>query len=375
MNGKIIIFGDICPDNNYRKIFDKGSCALSENILAEIKKAEYVVANLECPATNETNPIVKCGPNLRAKPGDLQVLSKAGINVLSLANNHILDYGVDALSDTLKACHDNGFFVFGAGKNQSEAEKPLIIEISGKKVGFISFAEEEFNIAGQTTPGSALFDSYYSFDKITALKKDVDIVVVLYHGGIEHYVYPTPLLQKKCRKMVEVGADLVLCQHSHCIGTIETYHEKTILYGQGNSVFGYREGNEKWNEGLLVELDAFSSNITFKLMKATPEGIVFADTKDEDARIDLMRKQSEILDDVTAIKDSWTTFVEENKALYYSMLLGKNRVFNKMNRILKNKLIDIIYRKMKQMITMNILRCDAHREVLITMLEEKVYGK
>ena len=88
-----------------------------------------------------------------------------------------------------------------------------------------------------------------------------------------------------------------------------------------------------------------------------------------------MRKQSEILDDVTAIKDSWTTFVEENKALYYSMLLGKNRVFNKMNRILKNKLIDIIYRKMKQMITMNILRCDAHREVLITMLEEKVYGK
>lgn len=175
--------------------------------------------------------------------------------------------------------------------------------------------------------------------------------------------------------MVEVGADLVLCQHSHCIGTIETYHEKTILYGQGNSVFGYREGNEKWNEGLLVELDAFSSNTTFKLMKATPEGIVFADTKDEDARIDLMRKQSEILDDVTAIKDSWTTFVEENKALYYSMLLGKNRVFNKMNRILKNKLIDIIYRKMKQMITMNILRCDAHREVLITMLEEKVYGK
>lgn len=375
MSGKIIIFGDICPDNNYRKIFDKGSCALSENILAEIKKAEYVVANLECPATNETNPIVKCGPNLRAKPGDLQVLSKAGINVLSLANNHILDYGVDAVSDTLKACHDNGFFVFGAGKNQSEAEKPLIIEISGKKVGFISFAEEEFNIAGQTTPGSALFDPYYSFDKITALKIDVDIVVVLYHGGIEHYVYPTPLLQKKCRKMVEVGADLVLCQHSHCIGTIETYHEKTILYGQGNSVFGYREGNEKWNEGLLVELDAFSSNTTFKLMKATPEGIVFADTKDEDARIDLMRKQSEILDDVTAIKDSWTTFVEENKALYYSMLLGKNRVFNKMNRILKNKLIDIIYRKMKQMITMNILRCDAHREVLITMLEEKVYGK
>ena len=175
--------------------------------------------------------------------------------------------------------------------------------------------------------------------------------------------------------MIEAGADLVLCQHSHCIGTTETYHGKTILYGQGNSVFGYRAGDEKWNEGLLVELDVLTSNISFKLMKATPEGIEFADTKDSDARIDLMRKQSEILDDVAAIKASWNAFVEENKALYYSMLLGKNRVFNKLNRILKNKLIEILYRKRPQMITMNILRCDAHREVLITMLEEKVYGR
>lgn len=375
MSGKIIIFGDICPDNNYRKIFSEGSCALSDNILDEIKDAEYVIANLECPATNETKPITKCGPNLKAKPEDIRSMSRVGINVLSLANNHILDYGTKAVSDTLMACHDNGIFVFGAGNNQSEADKPLIVEVDGKKVGFISFAEEEFNIAGQTTPGAALFDSYYSFEKIASLKREVNTVVVLYHGGIEHYIYPTPLLQKKCRKMIEAGADLVLCQHSHCIGTTETYHGKTILYGQGNSVFGYRAGDEKWNEGLLVELDVLTSNISFKLMKATPEGIEFADTKDSDARIDLMRKQSEILNDATAIKASWSAFVEENKALYYSMLLGKNRVFNKLNRILKNKLIEILYRKRSQMITMNILRCDAHREVLITMLEEKVYGR
>lgn len=375
MSGKIIIFGDICPDNNYRELFRKGSCAFSDDILDEIKEAEYVIANLECPATNETKPITKCGPNLKVMPEDICNMSRIGINVLSLANNHILDYGTAAVSETLRACHSNGMYVFGAGNNQNEANKPLIIEVDGKKVGFISFAEEEFNIAGKTTPGAALFDPYYSFDDISALKKDVDIVVVLYHGGIEHYIYPTPLLQKKCRKMVEAGANLVLCQHSHCIGTTETYLGQTILYGQGNSVFGYRAGDEKWNEGLLIELDVLTSNISFKLMKATPEGIEFADTKDSDARVGFMRKQSEILNDATAIKASWSAFVEENKALYYSMLLGKNRVFNKLNRILKNKLIEILYRKRSQMITMNILRCDAHREVLITMLEEKVYGR
>lgn len=375
MSKKIIIFGDVCPDNDYRKIFDKGCSALSEEIIHEIKDAEYVVANFECPATNENKPITKCGPNLKAKPEDLQVLLKNGINVLSLANNHIFDYGINGVIDTLNTCHNHGFHIFGAGINRNEADKPLIIELSNKKIGFLSFAEEEFNIAGECSPGASLFDPYYSFDKISALKSKVDSVVVLYHGGIEHYIYPTPLLQKKCKRMVEAGADLVLCQHSHCIGTLERYLGKTILYGQGNSIFGYREGNDKWNEGLLVEFDVDSNDVFFKLMNATPDGIIFADAKHSDDRINSMIKQSEILKDSNAIKDLWIEFVEQHKALYYSMLLGKNRIYNKLNRILKNKLIDISYRKIEQMITMNILRCDSHREVLVTMLEEKVNGK
>lgn len=371
----MIFFGDICPDNEYRKIFDEGNCALSEDILFEIKKAKYVIGNLECPATEKTKPITKCGPNLKAKLEDLEILSSAGINILSLANNHILDYGQDAAIDTFEACRNNGISFFGAGKNCIEANKPLIIEIERKKVGLISFAEEEFNIGTTTTPGAALFDPYDSFERISVLKEEVDLVIVLYHGGIEHYIYPTPLLQKKCRKMIIAGADLVLCQHSHCIGTKETYLGKTILYGQGNAVFGYRQGNTKWNEGLLVEVGVDPFTVNYKVINATPVGVVLLGEKETKTRVDLMLRQSQILDDCSEIEEKWREFVENRKAPYYSMLLGKNRVFNKLNQFFKNKLIDIIYRKKTQMVIMNILRCDSHREVLVTMLEGKVYGK
>lgn len=200
MGKKILIFGDICPDNSYRKLFDNGECVLSEAIQAEIQKAEYVIANLECPATYSTKKIKKCGPNLRAKPEDIKTLAKAGINALSLANNHILDYGTNAVSITLELCKKEGISCFGAGNNQAEANKPLIVKKNGRKIGFISFAEEEFNIATKNEPGAALFDPFDSLDRIQNLKKEVDKVIVLYHGGIEHYIYPTPLLQKKCHK-------------------------------------------------------------------------------------------------------------------------------------------------------------------------------
>src|SRR5690606_27860319 len=75
------------------------------------------------------------------------------------------------------------------------------------------------------------------------------------HGGIEHYEYPSPRLQRVCRSMVRHGADLVLCQHSHLIGTVEKYRGGEILYGQGNAIYGYRPGNHAWNTGLLVSVN------------------------------------------------------------------------------------------------------------------------
>lgn len=375
MKQQILIFGDICPDNDYREMFDKNSNgAFSKEIAEEIKNSALVIANFECPATNNTVPLTKCGPALKAEPQDIHLLKNMGFDVLSLANNHILDYGMQGVHETLKLCADSNICTVGAGENKTEAAKPLYCEFGSKTIGIISFAEAEFNLAGDTTPGANHFDPYNSFDLVTEMKKHCDYLIVLYHGGIEHYKNPSPLLQKKCRKFANSGADLVLCQHSHCIGTVEEINGSTILYGQGNSLFGYRQGNDAWNEGLMVSIEfGVKPVLRFRMLKATKDGIVFASKEESEKRVKEMHKDSEKLNDVLWIENQWLLFSKKQEAMYFPMLFGRGRVFNKVNRILNNKLINKIYSRGKFMVTMNLLRCEAHHEVVQTILEEKIF--
>ena len=166
-NNQIMIFGDICPDNNYRKLFDSNkNAAFSDEIANDISNAKLVIGNLECPATNNKKPIIKCGPSLRAETNDVNKLKEIGFHVLSLANNHILDYGEKGVEDTLQVCEDSGIKYVGAGKNLEEAARTLVCEIEDKKIGILSFAEAEFNLARPSVPGANHFDPYQSFETI-----------------------------------------------------------------------------------------------------------------------------------------------------------------------------------------------------------------
>ena len=370
----ILIFGDICPDNDYRTLFDNSATgAFHETVAEEIKTMPLVITNLECPATGNRIPIPKTGPNLRAEPKDIALLAGLGFDVLSLANNHVLDYGILSVDETLCLCKEVGVKTVGAGSNRVEASKPLICSVSGKRVGILSFAEAEFNLATASSAGANHFDPYSSFDAVRALKANTDYVIVLYHGGIEYYKLPSPLLQKKCRKFTEAGADLVLCQHSHCIGTMEEYAGGTILYGQGNAVFGYREGNQAWNEGLAVSVDLETGQIGMRLLHARPEGVCFAPEKEEAERLRQLRKDSEVLSNSEIISSEWSKFCHSQAALDLPLLYGKGRIYNKLNRLLGNRLIRWCYSRKKQRITMNMIRCEAHHEVVRTILEDTIF--
>lgn len=375
MKEHILIFGDICPDNNYRTLFDSiNSIGFSSELLKKVTESDLVVANLECPATNNTVPITKCGPNLRAKPEDIDLLRNCGFDVLSLANNHVLDYGCQGLIDTISMCQFTGIKTVGAGTNKVEASKPIICSVGEKEVGIISFAESEFNLAGDTTAGANGLDPYYSFEIIKELNEKCDYVIVLYHGGIEYYKYPSPLLQKKCRKIVESGANLVLCQHSHCIGTFENYSNGTIVYGQGNSFFGYRDNDNSWNEGLVIEIELSDSpKIEWHLMKATKYGIELANADFQERRIQQFVDDSANLSDPNWIKNEWINYANKQAALYMPLLYGWNRVFTKLNRLTNNKLFRHRYSRKARMTTMNLIRCEAHHEVIKAILEDEIF--
>lgn len=374
---QILIFGDICPTEDYRRHFDEREHgAFSEIIAADIAAADLALANLECPATDHTVPITKCGPSLRAEPKDVQLLRRIGFDVLSLANNHILDFGAEGVTQTLELCGAAQILTVGAGENCDTAKRPLLFEQDGKKIAILSYAEAEFNLAGKKTPGANHFDPFDAPDEIRRLRSGCDYLIVLYHGGIEHYKYPSPMLQKKCRKLAEAGADLVLCQHSHCIGTMEKCGGSTILYGQGNAVFGYREGNSAWNEGLVVKVDLHRpEKVDLLLLKATADGVEYANAEECAERLQTLKKDSESLNDAQWIEQQWIAYCKRQEALDLPMLFGRSRVFNKLNRLLGNRLIRLLYSKRKMRTTMNLLRCEAHHEVVQTILEEAMFDK
>ncbi len=356
---KLLICGDICPTTDYRHLFDDSE-KLFGNMISLIKESDYAVCNFECPATDSNDRILKTGPSLKAEKRDLQMLKNIGFDAVSIANNHILDYGYQGIADTLSTANECGVAVFGGGENSLQAQKPLIVEQMGKKIGFMSFAEHEFNIATDSTPGANLFDPYVSLEQIRKTSAECDYLIVLYHGGIEHYIYPSPLLQKKCRAMVDFGADLVLCQHSHCIGTREEYEDSTIVYGQGNCIFGYREGNKAWNEGLAIQVEITDNvKITYHLINATKDGISIID---DNRRLDEFFEDSEKLSDKDFLQKKFSAFCKKRSALDMPLFFGKNRVLIKLNRISGGRLFKPSKRKV--MVTHNLIRCDAWNEVM-----------
>ncbi len=368
---QLAILGDVNTDWGWREGFDAGDpTPILGDVMEALKNSDFAVANLELPLTESNVPSTKTGPCLRGKPADLLVLKKAGLSAVSLANNHILDFGAQGLLDTLAAANAGDFPTFGAGKTADEAAKPFITSIKGWRIGFLSFAEEEFNIAYHNTPGANLFDPYRSLEQIRAAKEQCDYLIVLYHGGIEHYEYPSPLLQKKCRAMVREGADLLLCQHSHCIGTGESYQGAEIIYGQGNAIFGQRR-LERWNMGMLVTayLEEESTSVSCRVFEAGERGISFVSEEKNAARLQKMAEQSKCLSDEAELKKKWDAFCKLQAPEYLPMLFCWGRVRGKLNRIFKGKPAEYLIRRRNKMIAMNLVRCDAHREVVQTILE------
>lgn len=375
---KLLFFGDICPTKDNLELFRNGDAnALFGDVLPLVDKADVVLANLECALTDNPVPIQKAGPVLHAPIATAATLKKAGISVLSLANNHIRDCGDEGVLSTLKACADAGIKTVGAGEDLNTAKQPLMLGLDGKKVAVVSFAEHEFNFATRERAGAATLDIYEDFGYLRSLRQQVDALIVFYHGGIEYHPYPSPLLAKKCRKMADCGADLVLCQHSHCIGTVEHRGNSAIVYGQGNSVFGYRDGDEEWNSGMIVELDLGGEKPSSRchFIEAVPNGGIqlMAGTKVGIWRQTLQERERNIAND-KFIEEQWQQFCARIAPLNLPLLLGWRRLPIALNRRLGNSIVKLFYSRRRANVTHNLIRCEAHHEVVTTILRKNDYN-
>ncbi len=253
---KILIASDIVPTEQTESLFIGGDIkTLFGDVCEIVKRADRMIINLECALTTAENGIKKFGPCLKASPLCADTLKKLGITDVMLSNNHVFDFGIQGLKDTMDNLERVGLPYAGIGDNDIDSRKPYIIGREGKKIGFINVCEHEYSYALPDRIGANPFDPFLTMQDIRALRKDVDYLIVLYHGGKEHCRYPSPRLRNLCREMVLCGADVVITQHSHCIGCYEEYESGHIVYGQGNFHFCWNNMAETWYTSLLIQLN------------------------------------------------------------------------------------------------------------------------
>ena len=371
----ILIAGDLVPTYSNIELFNNSemNALLGTELLSLWNSVDIRMFNLEVPLTDDEAPIDKCGPNLIAPKSTVNGIKALNPSLITLANNHILDQGQSGMKSTKDTLNKHDIPFIGIGNNLLDASQPYIIQKNGLNIGIYACAEHEFSIATDNTPGANPFDPLESLDHIQALKDKCDYVIILYHGGKEHYRYPSPNLQKICRKIVQKGADLIICQHSHCVGSFEEYEGSTIVYGQGNFIFN-KHDNEFWNNSLLIKVSIVVDNLQIEYIPIVRKGNsirLAAEAAVEEIMSGFYSRSKEILDD-GFIERNYEKFAAKNIKSHLVKLSGFGKWMSIIDRrLLNNFLLKRKYTPEKLLAIQNYIECEAHRELLLNGLKHK----
>ncbi len=214
--------------------------------------ADIAMVNLENPVTTRGKKVPK-PYNFRMHPGFLRAISDGGIDLVTIANNHVFDYGREGFFDTISYLDSVGIRHVGAGVNREEAHRPVVMEIRGWRIGFLAYyGGGEAPGAGKSTPGVARREPGPVTADILNLKDSLkaDYVVVNLHWGTEKADTPDLSQQTFARTLIDAGADAVIGHHPHVLQGIEAYHYGVIAYSLGNFVFG-GNSRDSYNTGVF----------------------------------------------------------------------------------------------------------------------------
>ena len=371
----ILIGADVCPIEGNRPCFMSGDARrLFHDLLAEFEQAGLVIANLECPLIEGPSPIPKTGPTFGEPGACINGIKAAGIDVLCLANNHIMDHGAAGLKNTLDVCGRAGIATVGAGENLDAARRILVRPAGNLRIGILAVAEHEFSIATADSWGASPLDVIDCVRNIQGHRDSFDYLIVLVHGSAEFHV-PTPRIQDTCRFLIEMGANAVVVQHPHVLGGYEDYQGGHIVYGQGALLMDeaiYRD-RKSFHEGFLVKLSVSENGastleiVPFTQSDPAPGARRMDGGKEREFRAVLERKSASVKDEAF-VRAEWLRYCHEKKQSYISGLLGHNRVLRKLNT---NGWLDrFLHGKRAMLGVRNIVCCETHREAIETILHK-----
>lgn len=259
---RVNFVGDMVLDSSHELICD-------ESLKELLETGDYNVLNLEGPFCTNLSPALKSGPTIHQSSNLVGWLERYNFKILSLANNHIMDYGFKGLEQTIQLLTFAS--AIGAG-NWADAYKPLIIDSNNIKVGLLSLTELQFGVLHDRWEQSNLMGcawiNHSSVPSIIAhLKTEVDFVVVLAHAGLEGVDVPLPEWRDCYKELINSGADIVIGSHPHVIQGYEVYNNKVIFYSTGNFAFcsDSLKSDNNQSLGMCVTIDFTETGFAFQV--------------------------------------------------------------------------------------------------------------
>lgn len=243
-NEKLIFsfMGDILLDSHVNSLIEQfGPRYILSDVKQVLTSSDVAMANFESPMSENGTRENDKQFAFRANPQNVNVLTEGGINVVALANNHILDFGTEALLDTFKFLKASNIRYAGAGENAETAYAPVYIDKNGVRTAFLSSSHVIPFLTwhpGDKKPGvSATYDPARVLSEIAKAKKNADIIVIYLHWGEEMKQMPENYQKSLARMYIDNGADIVIGSHPHVLQGLEFYKGKVIAYSLGNFIF------------------------------------------------------------------------------------------------------------------------------------------
>lgn len=385
----IVIGGDLLPTPDNYDLFSQGNVEelLGKDLWNIVETTDFRVFNLEGPLTDEKHPILKDGPVLAAPEAAIVGLATMKTDLLALSNNHIRDHGALGIQRTIALAKENQIAYIGVGATQKERSRVYYFQKNGIRIGFYNCCENEESVSSEGEYGANPYDPLVSFDDVQTAKQACDFLIVLYHGGKELFRYPSPLNMRRFRKFAEKGADIVIAQHTHCVGSYEIYKGSLLLYGQGNFLFG-RKDNQYYHTGLLLRVTLGRSDTPayqYDFIPIMRKGNVvrLADGEMGQRILDAMEERSLKLQDENFVAEEYDKRADEYVAGYLIHMHGHPFFLKILNKVLKGKLkryfLRSLYPDKSAARIKNYIACEAHHELLLTgvqnMIVERRHGR
>ena len=291
--------------------------------------ADLVFGNLETPII-EGREIGEYEMIFRSNPGTELALKQTNFTIVSLANNHTLNFGEQGIKNTIELLKKAGIKYIGAGENTQEANQPVFIEKKGIKFAFLAYNDSDvvpaFYEASTDRAGTAFMRTDKMITAVKEAKKNADIVIVSMHSGIEYVFKPNRPQINFAHAAIDNGADLIIGHHPHVIQTMETYKGKYIFYSLGNFIFDMYE-KEPTKESLILKIYFTKNDIAkISLLPVYMEKLAQPSITSKDKSNEILKKlEFPLSDQIIYTWDSNSNlFEKETKKIIYNNTLKKN---------------------------------------------------